>query len=86
MAAPWDRDASILQGNPSAGHFRRREGAMRHPKNNKAARRRLCADDRRSYRQPAASAGTIPVAIAAKLVGVALVNVTGSPPFKVDGT
>jgi hypothetical protein len=26
------------------------------------------------------------VAIAAKLVGVALVDVTGSPPFKVDGT
>ena len=59
--------------------------ARLHPKNNKAARRRLCADNRRSYRQRAASAGTIPVATAAKLVGVALVDVTGSPPFKVDG-
>jgi hypothetical protein len=46
----------------------------------------LCRRPSIFYRQRAASAGTIPVAIAAKLVGVALVDVTGSPPFKVDGT
>ncbi len=33
-----------------------------------------------------ASQETIPVAVTAKVVGVVMVDFTGSPPFKIDGT
>ncbi len=38
------------------------------------------------YGQQCASAGTTPVAVAAKVVGVAMVDFTESPPFEIDGT
>jgi hypothetical protein len=56
------------------------------PRHDKAARRRLCANVRRPlYGQRGASSGTIPVAVAAKVVGVAMVDFTESPPFEIDG-
>jgi hypothetical protein len=37
------------------------------------------------YGQQFAKAGTIPVAVTEQVVSVAMMNFTGSPPFKVDG-
>jgi len=52
-------------------------GAEReHPENNKAARRRLCADSRRSYGPQFTKTGTIPVAVTVKVVGVVMVDFT----------
>jgi hypothetical protein len=45
-------------------------------RNNKAARRRLCADYRRSYGPKFAGTGTNPVAVTVKVVGVAMVDFT----------
>jgi hypothetical protein len=56
------------------------------PGHNKAARRRLCADCRRPCGQHFAYERTIPVAVAAKVVGVEMVDFTESPPFEIDGT
>ena len=49
----------------------------------KAALRRLPSTRYGQYR---AMAGTIPVAVTAKVASVEVVKFTGSPPFDVDGT
>jgi hypothetical protein len=63
-------------GKHRIGVLRNYGGGREHPGNNKAARRRLCADSRRSYGPQFTKTGTIPVAVTVKVVGVVMVDFT----------